>query len=365
MADNTTLNAGTGGDVIASDDIAGVKHQLVKVEYGAADSATQVSAANPLPVASYNKDGTGTALTSSATGTNNAKQGLDVTLPSKLDTTTLTITAGSGTRNFGPVDTLGYAWWTAGFTAVGSAPGAMVLQGSHDNSTWFNIPMEYYTAGGAVSVSTGSILYIVTGTSYTYNGPLKFRYMRVQTTGTVTGTYVLQVALTAVAITRDAFPVVGSMTSQDSWSNPSNGISSSSMMYAYSGGAILGWDRVRVANLFKSVLGTATGSTALWTPTSGKKFRLMKYKLDVPNSTIAASAADLTITFLDSATATNVIETISIPATTIGGMGAWSSGWVDLGNGILSAAANNVLNINLSFALTAGGVRVSVCGTEE
>lgn len=50
MADNTTLNAGSGGDVIATDDIAGVKHQLVKVEYGAADSATPVSPTNPLPV---------------------------------------------------------------------------------------------------------------------------------------------------------------------------------------------------------------------------------------------------------------------------------------------------------------------------
>jgi len=50
MADNTTLNAGSGGDVIATDDIAGVKHQLVKIEYGAADSATPVSPANPLPV---------------------------------------------------------------------------------------------------------------------------------------------------------------------------------------------------------------------------------------------------------------------------------------------------------------------------
>lgn len=50
MADNTTLNPGTGGDTIATDDIAGVKHQLVKLEYGAADSATQVSPTNPLPV---------------------------------------------------------------------------------------------------------------------------------------------------------------------------------------------------------------------------------------------------------------------------------------------------------------------------
>lgn len=50
MADNTTLNLGVGGDLIATDDIGGVKHQLVKLEFGAADSATQVSAAAPLPV---------------------------------------------------------------------------------------------------------------------------------------------------------------------------------------------------------------------------------------------------------------------------------------------------------------------------
>lgn len=50
MADNTTLNAGTGGDVIASDDIAGVKHQQVKVEWGVDGTATPVSAANPMPV---------------------------------------------------------------------------------------------------------------------------------------------------------------------------------------------------------------------------------------------------------------------------------------------------------------------------
>lgn len=50
MADNTTLNAGTGGDVIATDDIGGVKHQRVKVEFGPDGSASDVSTANPLPV---------------------------------------------------------------------------------------------------------------------------------------------------------------------------------------------------------------------------------------------------------------------------------------------------------------------------
>lgn len=50
MADNTVLNLGTGGDTIATDDIGGVKHQLVKLEFGLIDNATLVSTTNPLPV---------------------------------------------------------------------------------------------------------------------------------------------------------------------------------------------------------------------------------------------------------------------------------------------------------------------------
>ena len=50
MADNTELNTGTGGDTIATDDIGGIKHQRVKVQHGADGSATDVSAASPLPV---------------------------------------------------------------------------------------------------------------------------------------------------------------------------------------------------------------------------------------------------------------------------------------------------------------------------
>ena len=51
MADNTTLNAGTGGDVIASDDIDGVKYQRVKPAFGPDGEAVDVSTENPLPVA--------------------------------------------------------------------------------------------------------------------------------------------------------------------------------------------------------------------------------------------------------------------------------------------------------------------------
>lgn len=51
MADNTTLNSGTGGDTIATDDVNGVKYQRIKVTVGG-DGTTlgDVSAANPFPV---------------------------------------------------------------------------------------------------------------------------------------------------------------------------------------------------------------------------------------------------------------------------------------------------------------------------
>lgn len=58
MADNTTLNTGTGGDVIATDDIttlnggavSGVKAQRVKVGFGVDAAFRDVESSNPLPV---------------------------------------------------------------------------------------------------------------------------------------------------------------------------------------------------------------------------------------------------------------------------------------------------------------------------
>jgi hypothetical protein len=51
MADNVLLNAGTGGDTVSADDIAGVKVQRIKLQFGDDGSATDASATNPLPVA--------------------------------------------------------------------------------------------------------------------------------------------------------------------------------------------------------------------------------------------------------------------------------------------------------------------------
>lgn len=50
MADNVTLNSGSGGAVAATDDIAGIHYQRVKLTWGVDGTADDVNASTPLPV---------------------------------------------------------------------------------------------------------------------------------------------------------------------------------------------------------------------------------------------------------------------------------------------------------------------------
>ena len=131
------------------------------------------------------------------------------------------------------------------------------------------------------------------------------------------------------------------------------------------------WDRQRTPNKFNtaSVAATATGNTAVWTPTSGKKFRLMKFQVTAQG--LAATATGVvTVTFQDATTQINTgAYDVDVPAVAnvTSGTDNVSGGWIDLGNGYLSAAANNVLNFNISAAGagTVGTYRINVAGTEE
>lgn len=122
---------------------------------------------------------------------------------------------------------------------------------------------------------------------------------------------------------------------------------------------------LRTPQVFKTVQATASGNTALWTPTSGKKFRLMRYRVQVTGNAATSGGAVVTISFQDSATGLPFAHDLFLPSTGGTTMQGYDSGWIDLGNGYLSTTANNVLNVNLSAALSAGNVRVQVCGTEE
>jgi len=97
MADNVTLNTGSGGDTIAADDIGGVKHQLVKVEFGVADSATPVSSSNPLPVVQTGTPALPTgAATESTLGGVLTQTDFDTKVGSLTETAPTTDTASSG-----------------------------------------------------------------------------------------------------------------------------------------------------------------------------------------------------------------------------------------------------------------------------
>lgn len=78
MVDNVTTNAGSGGAVFATDDIAGVQHTRVKVQFGVDGSATDASATDPLPVTTASlplPSGASTEATLSALNTKVPAQG--------------------------------------------------------------------------------------------------------------------------------------------------------------------------------------------------------------------------------------------------------------------------------------------------
>lgn len=108
------------------------------------------------------------------------------------------------------------------------------------------------------------------------------------------------------------------------------------------------FDAQRTPKVFTTLSAVAVGSEAtIWTPTSGKKFRLMGFVLDQGTATGA-------ITFRDNTAGTTIFilgaNTVGIPIT------------VNLGNGILSAAANNVLTAQGVATETLTG---TLFGTEE
>lgn len=155
------------------------------------------------------------------------------------------------------------------------------------------------------------------------------------------------------------------------WARPNNAdglaaettgnLASDAFLYAFNGTT---FDRIRAANIYHNVVTAAAGLTAVWTPTAGKKFRLMGYTISVAG-TIGASGPN-TIQLRDGAATvikTHLANMIQTPTANISG-GDTQIG-ADLGQGQLSAAANNVLNVNVGTALGSGGVAVNVWGTEE
>lgn len=132
-------------------------------------------------------------------------------------------------------------------------------------------------------------------------------------------------------------------------------------MYLWNEGLAL-TEILRTPATFNHALCTTVAATAIWTPAAGKKFRLMGYVI-CPDAGLAAAGIQL-ITFLDQAAAITIAHQTYLP------IAASITHQVPIvvnlpGNGYLSSAANNVLNVTLTSACTAGAISVFVYGTEE
>lgn len=333
MADNTQLNAGTGGDLLSTDDIGGgVKVQRVKIQHGADGSATDVTPTTALPV--------NTAYAP-----------------------TMTVAAGSGAHSGTAIDMLGYTWAQLYWTSIGT--GNVGLQMSPDNTNWYSPPnMDYVNQSGAWVTNFSAAT--VTGVSVlAFQVPVFGRYMRLAAAGTTTGTHTMQVVLsnTAFQSFTQATLIKGTTNTSDALTSTA-ALSVVATMLGYVGNNA--WDRLRVPNKINWGQAVSSGNTAVWTPASGKKFRLMRYKISIPGHSTTSVAGTQTLSFQDGAGgATNIVETMYVPSTASNWFGSWSTGWIDLGNGFISTAANNALNINLNKTMLTGSVDVQVVGTEE
>lgn len=107
-------------------------------------------------------------------------------------------------------------------------------------------------------------------------------------------------------------------------------------------------DRMRTPNVFKNLSAVViTNETTIWTPASGKKFRIMGVVLD-------QGVASGVVTLRDNTAGSTILL---LPAEPVG-----TNTYFTIGNGILSAAANNVLTAQGVATETLTGF---VFGTEE
>jgi hypothetical protein len=119
---------------------------------------------------------------------------------------------------------------------------------------------------------------------------------------------------------------------------------------------------VKTPNIWHNISSkTAIGDTALWTPTTGRKFRLMAGIIALSKE--AACAGAFNVQLLDGA---GVFFRIDICNAALVATGQVILIPFNFGpNGYLSTAVNNVLNLTFNAALSAGAGSAVVWGTEE
>lgn len=137
--------------------------------------------------------------------------------------------------------------------------------------------------------------------------------------------------------------VVTQIVNSDAIPNSYNELAVVSFPLVYNG---LTFDRQRTPAIFKSQNAVAVATeTTVWTPAAGKKFRLMRL--------VVASSVAGNLVFRDGTAGTIIAVVPTLAGAPI---------YLDFGNGILSAAANNLLTCTGPAASTLSGM---IYGTEE
>lgn len=135
--------------------------------------------------------------------------------------------------------------------------------------------------------------------------------------------------------------------------------------YVYDGATL---QKQITPRFFRYGFARLVGLADIWTPTAGKKFRLQSYFIEIMGNAYVTGAGVLTVTLYDSGNPiSGFTHDIFLPGAGVNLFGGYVVNHIDLGNGYLSSAANNVLRFNMSIGITpaAAFVRVNVCGIEE
>lgn len=119
-------------------------------------------------------------------------------------------------------------------------------------------------------------------------------------------------------------------------------------------------------NVFKNATPVNGGpGNDLWAPAAGKRIRLLRYCIEVSGNTSQAVAGSFLIEFYDQNLALPIFHRLYIPGAAGTNFGGWTTGWVDLGMGVLLSAADRVLRASLTGGLTSGVINVQMAGREE
>lgn len=383
MAENVSITPGSG-NIIAADEVTDgtlgtAKVQYVKIMDGAISGTSKAAVgANGLKV-----DGSG--ATQPVSGSVTVTQATGTNLHTVLDSGTLTSITNAlpaGTNVIGHVIAD-----TGSTTAVTQATGTNLHTVVDSGTVTANAGTNLNTSALALDATVAKLTLAQGSTTSGETGPLMMGAVTTATPSYSTSQTSPLSLSTAGGLRTNPTGSLG--TTSASFSNNGN-ISYANndggnpaalfVVNSFSGGNFSGttsaakqWVTVaRTPTIFKtvSVAATATGNTAVWTPASSNKFRLLGYQITAQGLSATASAA-VTVSFQDSASGiTFGTYDVDVPAvaSVVSGVNQISGGFVNMGAfGIISAVANNVLNFNISAAGagTVGTYRVNVYGTEE